>query len=62
MQILVTPDGYDTMMGERGLMLSGGEKQGAAITTPIQNRPRIVIFDEATRAVESMRIVMRQES
>jgi ATP-binding cassette subfamily B protein len=51
--VMSLPEGYSSTVGERGLKLSGGEKQRVAIARTILKRPSILVFDEATSALDS---------
>jgi ATP-binding cassette subfamily B protein len=56
------PDGYDTMVGERGYKLSGGEKQRLAIARAILQNPKVLVLDEATSALDTQTEAAVQES
>ena len=52
--VLSMPDGYDTMVGERGVSLSGGQRQRLALARSILINPKVIIFDDSTAAIDTM--------
>ena len=60
--VMTMPDGYDTVVGERGYRLSGGERQRISIARVVLKNPRVLVLDEATSHLDSLSEALIQEA